>query len=185
IGGFIIVFSVFIRIMAVVGITDILTSLFAALLALIGYSTTLAPSLVSGLLELDLGTLAASQADAPLTQKVAIASAIIAWSGLSVHGQVASIVIESGIRMTPYMVGRLLHAVLAAIVTVLLLGPGQGFAKLLVIPASMSIAQTNSWGFWLTRVEQVSYQVVLILGIMLALSVAVHLARSIYYYVKR
>lgn len=185
IGGFIIVFSVFIRIMAVVGITDILTSLFAALLALIGYSTNLAPSLVSGLLELDLGTLAASQADAPLTQKVAIASAIIAWSGLSVHGQVASIVIESGIRMTPYMVGRLLHAVLAAIVTVLLLGPGQGFAKLLVIPASMSIAQTNSWGFWLTRVEQVSYQVALILGIMLALSVAVHLARSIYYYVKR
>ncbi|HWR43224.1 sporulation integral membrane protein YlbJ [Sporomusa sp.] len=185
IGGFIIVFSVFIRIMTVVGITDILTSLFASLLSLIGYSTNLAPSLVSGLLELDLGTLAASQAEAPLTQKVAVASAIIAWSGLSVHGQVASIVIESGIRMTPYMVGRLLHAVLAAIITVQLLGPGQAVTKFLVIPVSMSVAQTNSWGLWLTRIEQTSYQIGVLLGIMLVMSIAFHLARGIYGYVKR
>ncbi|SMC67313.1 sporulation integral membrane protein YlbJ [Sporomusa malonica] len=185
IGGFIIVFSVFIRIMTVVGITDILTGLFTALLSLIGYSTSLAPSLVSGLLEIDLGTLAVSQTDAPLIQKVAVASAIIAWSGLSVHGQVASIVIESGIRMTPYIVGRLLHAVLAAIITVLLLGPGQAITKLLVIPVSMSVAQTNSWSLWLTRVEQTSYQVGVLLGIMLVLSISFHLARGIYGYVKR
>lgn len=185
IGGFIIVFSVFIRIMTVVGITDILTGLFAALLSLIGYSTSLAPSLVSGLLEIDLGTLAASQADAPLIQKVAVASAIIAWSGLSVHGQVASIVIESGIRMTPYIIGRLLHAVLAAIMTVLLLGPGQFITKLLVIPVSMSVAQTNSWSLWLTRVEQAGYQIGILLGIMLIMSIAFHLARGIYGYVKR
>jgi sporulation integral membrane protein YlbJ len=185
IGGFIIVFSVFIRIMTVVGISDILTGLFATLLNWIGYSTNLAPSLVSGLLEIDLGTLAASQADAPLIQKVAIAGAIIAWSGLSVHGQVASIVIESGIRMTPYMVGRLLHAVLAAITTVLLLGPGQTITKLLVLPVSMSLAQTNSWSLWLTRIEQTCYQIGVLLGIMLLLSISFHLARGIHSYIKR
>ena len=185
IGGFIIVFSVFIRIMTVVGITDILTSLFASLLSVIGYSSSLAPSLVSGLFELDLGTLAASQAEAPLAQKVAIAGAIIAWSGLSVHGQVASIVIESGIRMTPYMIGRLLHAVLAAIITVQLLGPGQAITQLFVIPVAMSVAHTNSWGLWLTRIEQVGYQIGILLSIMLVLSITVHLARGIYGYVKR
>lgn len=185
IGGFIIVFSVFIRIMTVVGVTDILTGVFASLLSVIGYSTSLAPSLVSGLFELDLGTLAASQAEAPLAQKVAIASAIIAWSGLSVHGQVASIVIESGIRMAPYMIGRLLHAVLAAIITVQLLGPGQAIAQLFVVPVAMSVAHTNNWGLWLTRIEQVGYQIGLLLSIMLVLSITVHLARSIYVYVKR
>lgn len=185
IGGFIIVFSVFIRIMTVVGITDILTSMFAAMLGVIGYSTSLAPALVSGLLEIDLGTLAASQADAPLNQKVVIVSAIIAWSGLSVHGQVASIVIESGIRMIPYMVGRLLHAVLAAGITVLLLGPGEYITKLLVLPVSMNIAQSNSWSLWLTRIEQTTYQIGILLSIMIVLSIAFHLFRGIYGYVKR
>ncbi|WP_371371314.1 sporulation integral membrane protein YlbJ [Sporomusa aerivorans] len=185
IGGFIIVFSVFIRIMSVFGITDILISLFASALSLIGYSTNLAPALVSGLLEIDLGTLAASQVDAPLIQKVAIASAIIAWSGLSVHGQVASIVIESGIRMTPYMVGRLLHAVLAAIITVLLLGSGQTITTLLVMPVSMSLSHSNLWSLWLTRFEQATYQIGILLGIMLLLSFAVHLAKGISGYVKR
>lgn len=185
IGGFIIVFSVFIRIMTVVGITEILNGMFATLLSLIGYSINLAPALVSGLLEIDLGTLAASQADAPLIQKVAIASAIIAWSGLSVHGQVASIVIESGIRMTPYMIGRLLHAVLAAIITVLMLGPGQGITKLLVLPVSMNVAQSNSWNLWLTRIEQTTYQIGIMLSIMIVLSIALHLCRGIYGYIKR
>lgn len=185
IGGFIIVFSVFIRIMTVVGITEVLTGVFATMLNLIGYSTNLAPSLVSGLLEIDLGTLAASQADAPLVQKVAIASAIIAWSGLSVHGQVASIVIESGIRMTPYMIGRLLHAILAAILTILLLGQGQGITKLLVIPASVSLSQSNSWSLWITRIEQTTYQIGVLLSIMIVLSIAFHLFKGISGYIKR
>ena len=185
IGGFIIVFSVFIRIMSVVGITGVLINLFTGFLSFIGYSTNLAPAMVSGLLEIDLGTLAASQADAPLLQKVAIASAIIAWSGLSVHGQVASIVIESGIRMTPYMLGRLLHAVLAAVITVALLDSGQAVTKLLVLPVSASLSHSSVWNLWLTRFEQLTYQVGIVLGIMLLVSLAVHLAKGISGYVKR
>lgn len=185
VGGFIIVFSVFIRIMTVVGITDVLNSLFTVFLSFIGYSTNLAPALVSGLLEIDLGTLAASQANAPLIEKVAVTSAIIAWSGLSVHGQVASIVIESGIRMTPYIAGRLLHAILAAILTVLFLGPAQHVTKLLIIPASTTVGHSNSLSFWLSRVEQTTYQIGLILSVMLVLSIAIHLTRGIYRYVKR
>jgi sporulation integral membrane protein YlbJ len=185
IGGFIIVFSVFIRIMTILGITALLTNLFSSLLSLINYNTSLAPALVSGLFEIDLGTLAASQAAAPVIEKVAITSAIIAWSGLSVHGQVASIVIESGIRMTPYIVGRLLHAVLAAVLTILLLNSGQSITKLLVIPASMSMSQTYGLSFWLTRLEQTSYQIGLILSILIVMSIAVHLLKGIYRYAKR
>ncbi|SDD48089.1 sporulation integral membrane protein YlbJ [Sporomusa acidovorans] len=185
IGGFIIVFSVFIRIMTVIGVTDILSHLFASLLNCITYSTNLTPALVSGFFEIDLGTLAASQANAPLIEKVAIASAIIAWSGLSVHGQVASIVIESGIRMTPYMVGRLLHAVFAAILTVLFLGSGQSITKLIAIPVSISLSQSNGINFWLTRMEQTTYQIGIILCMMIILSIAIHISKGIYHYVKK
>ena len=180
IGGFIIVFSVFIRIMTIVGITDALTGIFALALELIHYNTSLAPALVSGLLEIDLGTLAVSQTNAPLIEKVALTSAIIAWSGLSVHGQVASIVIESGIRMTPYIFGRVLHAVLAAILTVLFLNSGNSIATLLVIPAALTPSQSTSINFWLTRTEQALYQIGISLTILIVLSIAIHLLNSFY-----
>jgi sporulation integral membrane protein YlbJ len=185
IGGFIIVFSVLIRIIEIVGITHILTAAFASLLNLIGFSTSLAPALVSGLLEIDLGALAASQSTAPLIEKVAITGAIIAWSGLSVHGQVASIVIESGIRMTPYMFGRLLHAILATIITLLLMGPAQNLTKIIIMPVVLMPGNGYSITFWLARFEQIGYQIALFTVLLLSISLIVHLARGIRLYGKK
>nr|WP_092067502.1 sporulation integral membrane protein YlbJ [Dendrosporobacter quercicolus]NSL46624.1 sporulation integral membrane protein YlbJ [Dendrosporobacter quercicolus DSM 1736]SDL57803.1 sporulation integral membrane protein YlbJ [Dendrosporobacter quercicolus] len=185
IGGFIILFSVFLRILSVVGITDHLNAVFAGLLSLLGLSASLAPALVSGLFEIDLGALAASQANAPLIEKVTIASAIIAWSGLSVHGQVASIVIESGIRMAPYMVARVLHATLAAILTMWLMAAGQPMTKLFVAPAMINIGNTNSIAFWGARLEQAGYQLLLLLSLLVSISVTLHMIKGLYLYVKR
>ncbi len=179
IGGFIIVFSVLIRIVTVIGLTGLLASGFAWVLGQVGFSTNLAPALVNGLFEIDLGTLAASQADAPLAEKVAIASAIIAWSGLSVHGQVASIVIESGIRMGPYMVGRVLHAILAAAITLLLLGPAAGIAKLWSVPVMLVPGSVSTLAFWSTRLEQIGYQLGIFAIGLIGLSLIVHIARSL------
>jgi sporulation integral membrane protein YlbJ len=185
IGGFIILFSVFLRILSVIGITDLLTTTFAALLGLIGFTTNLAPALVSGLFEIDLGTLAASQADGSLLEKTVVASIIIAWSGLSVHGQVASIVIESGIRMVPYMVGRVLHAMLAAIITVILMGSSfNSVTQFFTLPVMLTPNSTPVSTF-LTRIEQVSYQILVLLSIMIALSIAIHIIKELYVYVKK
>ena len=184
IGGFIILFSVFLQILSVVGITTLLSGTFAGLLTIIGFSTNLAPALVSGLFEIDLGALIASQADAPLIEKAAIASAIIAWSGLSVHGQVASIVIESGIRMLPYMVARFLHAVLAAVITMLLMiDPAHSIIKLFTIPVMLTPNNSNALVTLLTRIEQVGYQFLLLLSIMVALSIAIHIIKELHHYI--
>jgi sporulation integral membrane protein YlbJ len=188
IGGFIILFSVFLRILSVLGILEILNRFFVAILCWIHFAPTLAPAMVSGFFEIDLGTLAASQAIAPLIEKVSIASAIIAWSGLSVHGQVASIVIESGIKIAPYMISRLLHAVLAAVLTMVFMTMPfftVTVSKFLACPVMFDIS-CNSFTFtsWLTRLEQVSYQIVLILSIMIALSIALHILRGFYLLIK-
>jgi len=185
IGGFIIVFSVLIRIIAIVGLTHILTSAFSWFLSLIGFHTNLAGSLVNGLMEIDLGTLAASQTDAPLNEKVAVASAIIAWSGLSVHGQVASIVIESGIRMGPYIFGRLLHAFLAAGITLLLMGPGEKITEIISIPVIYMPGYIHPLTFWLTRLQQIGYQLTLFLAILICLSLIFHTFRGITQYIKK
>lgn len=177
IGGFIILFSVFLRMITVIGITDYLALFFSFLLQLIGYETSLATALVSGLFEIDLGALAASQCDAPLTQKVAVAGAIIAWSGLSVHGQVASIVIESGIRMTPYMVARVIHAALAGILTVLLLD--SPLSSFLVIP-------TAAFHYsWFSHTEQVSLTLFMFTAGLVFLSLSLHLFQKVYHKIKK
>lgn len=185
IGGFIILFSVFLQILSVVGVTTILTTLFGVFLNMIGFSVDLAPALVSGLFEIDLGALAASQADAPLIEKVVVASAIIAWSGLSVHGQVASIVIESGIRMFPYMVARLLHAIFAGLITILLMiNPIHSMTKLFTVPVMFMPSSSNTLTSLVIRIEQVGYQIILLLSIMIALSIAIHLTKELYTYIK-
>jgi hypothetical protein len=103
----------------------------------------------------------------------------VAWSGLSVHGQVASIVIESGIRMGPYIFGRLLHAILAAILTVLLMGPAREVTKLLAVPVIMVPGSVNQLTLWITRLEQVGYQIALFSAILLSMSLIFHLVKGI------
>jgi len=111
--GFIMLFSTFVKIVEVVGLYALMAAPLTALFQLVGISPNLVRATLTGLFEIDLGTLAAAKASASLVQKTAIAGAIIAWSGLSVHGQVASVLTGTDIRMRPYMFARLLHAVLA------------------------------------------------------------------------
>ncbi|MGE5550335.1 MAG: sporulation integral membrane protein YlbJ [Bacteroidota bacterium] len=115
--GFIMLFSVLVRIFTVFGVMRLITPLVAACLGTIGLSPSLVPAVLRGLLEIDLGTVAASVAAAPLLQRAVIASAVIAWSGLSVHGQVASVLTGTDIRMGPYVFARFCHAILAGLYT--------------------------------------------------------------------
>lgn len=125
IGGFIMFFSVLSQILQVAGAGTYLGLPVAYLLKGLGMRETLVPAVISGLMEIDIGTMQASQALAPLVQQLAIVSAIIGWSGLSVHGQVAAVLSGTDISMRPYALARLLHAVLAAVFTILIL-PSHG-----------------------------------------------------------
>jgi len=186
IGGFIILFSVFLQILDVIGITHYLEIFFASFLTLINFHQSLAPAMVSGLFEIDLGALAASQANAPLIEKTVIASAIIAWSGLSVHGQVASIVIESGIRMLPYMIARFLHALFAALLTIFfMMNPFYNVATFFTLPVMLTPSSSNTFSSLFTRIEQGGYQILLLLSIMISLSIAIHIIKELYLQIKR
>lgn len=128
IGGFIIFFNVLIRIASVVGIATIISAFFANLLNTCGLAANLAPAATSGLFEISIGTKIASEVAAPLGEKIMLCGAIIAWSGLSVHGQVAAVVNDTDIRVLPYMLARLWHAILAAFFTLLVLNHLGGIA---------------------------------------------------------
>ncbi len=121
--GFIVLFSVIFEILSMVHITKYLSIIISKLLPESILPKSLHQAIVSGLFEITMGTSLASQAEAPLMARVAVSSGIIAWSGLSVHAQVAAVIQTSGLSVWPYSIARLGQAIFAAMYTVVLMKP--------------------------------------------------------------
>jgi sporulation integral membrane protein YlbJ len=176
IGGFIILFSVIMRIATVSGLVAVVAQGVIGLLQMLGLSTNLSSAAVSGVFEITIGCNVASQAVAPLAQRVIMAGAIIAWSGLSVHAQVAAVVNDTDIRILPYLCARALHAILAGLFTWLLwpkLSPTIT-SQAASLPVFLQTVPNGSLHFWLERFLFMGQRVGLLLLVLLILSVAYH-----------
>jgi sporulation integral membrane protein YlbJ len=123
IGGFIVLFSVFNKILYLVHIIDLLAIPFKAILVFLHLSPDLSVPFIAGIFEITLGSQMTSQLNSPLFQQAIITSFIIAFNGFSVHAQVASILAETDIRFKPFFIARIFHGFFAAIITALLWGP--------------------------------------------------------------
>ncbi|WP_019120496.1 sporulation integral membrane protein YlbJ [Brevibacillus massiliensis] len=125
IGGFLVVFSVLMEMFEVINITRFLSAILMVVLGPLGLPEGFSQALVTGLFEVTLGAQAVSDVPANVSfmWKAAITSSVLAWGGLSVHAQVASILSSTDIRVTPYLMARCIHAVLAAVMTLALWRP--------------------------------------------------------------
>ena len=123
IGGFIILFSVFNKVLALMQITDILASVFTVILALLHIATDLSGPLIAGIFEITLGNQLVSESTADLLDKVMIASFILAFGGLSIQAQVASILADTDIRFKPFFIARILQGIYSSIFAFLLFKP--------------------------------------------------------------
>jgi len=124
--SFIMLFSVILTVVEATGAMGLLTHVLGAAAHVVGLPASLVAPAIKGIFEIDIGSAGAAVAHAPLTARLAMASAIIAWSGLSVHSQVASVLSGTDISMRPYFLARALHAVVAFGLTYLgfiILGP--------------------------------------------------------------
>ncbi|HBF37251.1 MAG TPA: sporulation integral membrane protein YlbJ [Firmicutes bacterium] len=172
IGGFIMLFSVIIRMLTVFGFFGILAPILAGILRIFNMDPHLAHAVFYGILEIDLGSMATSRSIAPLVDKAIIASWIIAWSGLCVHGQVASVIHDTDIKMAPYFAARFLHGLFAAIFTWLLMGP--------LMPVFIhfeSHTTVNREFHPLDRIIFSGEQLLVILGILIGLSILIYFHR--------
>ena len=121
VGGFIMVFSVVTRILALAGVTHLIATPLGVALRRFGVEPSILDALVKGFFEITIGCQEASMASASIATQLIAISAIIGWSGLSVCAQVASLVHEAGIRLHAYLSARVIHAVLSAVACALLL----------------------------------------------------------------
>jgi sporulation integral membrane protein YlbJ len=118
IGGFIILFSVLNKLLYMIRLTDVISYIFQYILNIFHLPGELSTPLISGLFEITLGSQLTSQTNnVDLLQKAMITSFILAFSGLSVQAQVASILAETDIRFQPFFIARIFHGFFAAFFT--------------------------------------------------------------------
>ncbi|MCH1623899.1 sporulation integral membrane protein YlbJ [Fredinandcohnia quinoae] len=124
IGGFIILFSVFNKLLTLVNVTSLVASVLSLLLKTFQIPAELSIPLISGLFEITTGSMLTSQVeDMDLIYQVIITSFILGFCGFSVQAQVASILAETDIRFKPFFFARILHGFLAAVLSFILWKP--------------------------------------------------------------
>lgn len=180
IGGFIILFSVIIRILEIIGVVGFLGQGLESMLNITGLSPDLAPALVSGIFEIDVGCqFTAALPGVSMREKIIACSMIIAFSGLSVHAQVASIIAGTDIRISPFIVSRLAHALLAGLYAAVLLGPaGERFGQL-ALPVILQTAPVGSFSFWWSRTAFMLNQALIFCGLLAGSAAALYIARAV------
>ena len=107
--AFVVFFAVVLRLLSAFGVL----AAVARLLSLAGLEAEWANRLVAGLLELSSGV-ASLQGGAGLTGRVSLAAFMLGWAGLSVHCQVLSFLVDSGLSARVYLAGKLCHGLIAA-----------------------------------------------------------------------
>lgn len=117
VGGFIISFAVLIGLVNASGLIRGLAALTASAPGTLSLICT-------GFLELTNGCRLAAQAAMPITAKLIIISAIIAWGGLSVHGQAASFAGKTDLSLKPYLLARIIQSGFAALYAAIILRLG-------------------------------------------------------------
>jgi len=118
IGGFVVLFAVIIQVMTDIGLINILVTLTSSLLQIFGVSEEIVKGLICGLFEITTGSgLVSGATSADLAVRLPAASFIIGWAGLSVHSQVMSIISKTDISIRPYLFGKFLQGLFAALYT--------------------------------------------------------------------
>lgn len=126
IGGLVVFFSVVIDLLnaaSVMALLDYVTRWFFALLHL---PVDLASAVNSGIFEVTIGAReAAESTGAALKYQAIVAAFILSWGGLSVHAQIMSLISRCHMRYWPFLLSRLVHGLLAAVLVYLLWTPLQ------------------------------------------------------------
>lgn len=152
IGGLVIFVSVILEQLSLIGLMNLTYAIFAFILQLVHLPTTLSPPFVNGLFEVTLGSRAVGGASPsiPLIHKVAIASFILSWAGLCVHAQITSLLTQTNLRYTPFVIARFIHGLIATLLVYLLWIPTEAWRAAIDLAIPVSSMNTFDPSFQLS-----------------------------------
>ena len=118
IGGFVVLFSVIISILNASNLISILVKAFTPLFNILNISPSFIAPIITGLFEITNGI--ATIANVNIKQisiNIVLASFLLGLGGISIFFQVFSITSKSDLSIKPYIYGKFLHGIFAAIYT--------------------------------------------------------------------
>ena len=113
--GFVIIFTVLIRMLYLTGTIRWIASFVSVLPPRFGFSRELIESLIAGLIEMTSGVWSLRDVAASMSDKMCMAAFILGWAGISVHCQVLSFIGGTGLNTRTYFYGKLLHGFLSSV----------------------------------------------------------------------
>ncbi|NLO48351.1 MAG: sporulation protein [Clostridiales bacterium] len=112
--GFVIFFTVIIRLLFIANIIPAVASVLGGIFSPFGFNQAAAERLLTGLIELTSGVWTLQNSAAQLTASAAMAAFMLGWAGLSIHCQALSFLCDSGLSAKTYIIGKFLHGILSA-----------------------------------------------------------------------
>lgn len=122
IGGFVVLFSVIISILNNSGITTLITIACKPICDFFGVPIQMSSSIFTGIFEVTNGiNLIAGIKLKHISINIIITAFLLGMGGISILLQVLSIVSKSDLSIKPYIIGKILHGLLAAFYTFLII----------------------------------------------------------------
>jgi len=137
--GFVIFFTVFIRLLFLAGAIPAAAGVLDTLLSGLGFDAGWASMLLIGLIELSSGVWSLREVAGQMPSAIAMAAFMLGWAGLSVHCQVLSFIGGSGLSVRSYILGKFLHGGISAALIFLLTR---------LIPFNTTVAETLAEGVY-------------------------------------
>ncbi|WP_168188630.1 sporulation integral membrane protein YlbJ [Thermoflavimicrobium daqui] len=151
IGGFIMMFSVLVYLMNHIGLLHFISDAVAHLFTWLQLPYQLSVPFLAGVFEITIGSQMVSESPShiPLVYQLVIVSLFFGWNGLSIQAQIASILSRTDIRYLPYFFARILHGLLAGIITLLIWDPLKPYLSRLPhdLPTFANPSIYQLWGF--------------------------------------
>lgn len=116
VGGFIILFSVVVNILNQIGLVNLITSIIHTIPHFFSINPSVINSVTTGFFEITLGCKMLSEVYCiSLQTRLSIVAFIISWSGFPVHAQTLSIIRDTGIKTSIYLLSKFAHGIFASI----------------------------------------------------------------------
>ena len=112
--GFVIFFTVFIRLLFLSGVIPFLASAIGGIFHPLGMDEAFAEKLLTGFIEISSGVWTLQDAAPHINSNIAMAAFMLGWAGLSVHCQALSFLCDSGLSAKTYIMGKFLHGIISA-----------------------------------------------------------------------
>lgn len=118
IGGFVVLFSVINSMLDNTHFFDLLTTIFSPIFNLFGLSGSFCDSIFSGIIELTNGvSKVCAIPNKEISTNIIICAFLLGFGGISIMLQILSITSKAKISIKPYIIGKLLQGIFAAIYT--------------------------------------------------------------------